>query len=543
MEFPVKVYNNSPSDYNGAAFLVFGNSFYDYDFTTGTATGAIFAKPGAIEVSQDGVNFFPITNAFADTAFPTNAYQNPTGPFNLPPAQPILSDFGLPVADPNFNPTGMTTAQIVAAYNGSGGGTPVSIASTGLAWIQYVRISGASGGVNVDALSVVDPLPAPVTVGAFNPAQLDQTLGLYVDATGVFQGTAGTSVKWLRGGVANTYGNTWYFIRQNGEFLAWNGARSAGGAMIASGTIMAYLDPQVFVHPDLLYNASTATLSGADATEAAQLDQTLGLFVGTSMAFSHGTYNPNVETLRGTANLAFGNTWYFIQRDGAFVAWNGKPGTGGTTLYTFNPQLFLDPQLLYDASAATLDSADATEAQQLDLTLGLFVDVGGLFPDVQGTDARWLRGQANSFGNPWYFIQSDGEFVAWNGMKTAGGKKIATGTVLYQFAPQLFLDPELLYDAAQPSLPAGQVVQALEFQATLGLFVDAQGFFPDVQNTNAKWLRGQPNQFGNTWYIVQSDGEFVAWNGRRDASGRKIASGTLLYQFDPQVFLTPEPLL
>src|SRR5262249_39480027 len=147
--------------------------------------------------------------AAADTAYPTNGYQNPTGPFGLPPAHPILSDFGLPV-DLNFDATGLTLAQIVAAYNGSGGGTPVDISSTGLPWIQYGRVHGAPNGLEGDAFSVVDPLPQAQTVGSLNLPRIDETLGLYVDATGYFHAPAGTSVKWLRGGEANDHGNTWY---------------------------------------------------------------------------------------------------------------------------------------------------------------------------------------------------------------------------------------------------------------------------------------------------------------------------------------------
>src|SRR5262249_15612339 len=76
VKFPVQVYDNPSSANFGADFLVFGSAFDVYDFNTGTATGSVFSKPGQIEVSQDGVNFYPITSAFADTAFPTNAYQN-----------------------------------------------------------------------------------------------------------------------------------------------------------------------------------------------------------------------------------------------------------------------------------------------------------------------------------------------------------------------------------------------------------------------------------------------------------------------------------
>jgi hypothetical protein len=537
VKFPVKVYDNPISDHSGADFLVFGNAFYNFDFNTLKATGGVFAEPGQIELSQDGVNFFPITSAFADTAFPTNGYQNPTGPFDPPPTNAIPSDFGLPV-NLSFNETGLTLAQIVAAYNGSGGGTPVDISSTGLPWIQYVRVSGAAGGVEVDAMSVVNPLPAPTPISSLSLSQIDATLGLYAPSNGFFQGANGVNNKWLLSSVRNSHGNFWYFIHPNGDVLAWNGKRSSSGGMVAAGTVEYRLEPDVFVHPATLYDASDATLSPANTDIAQNLDESLGLFVGTP-AFRNGTISPTFKWLRGKVN-ALGSTWYYINSNGDLYAWNGSKKL---LIQTFEPQLYLDPQLLYNASQATLSPTDALQAQQLDQTLGLFVDAAGVYPNVQNTNAKWLRGQPNASKNVWYFIRDNGQFVAWDGETAAKGKKIATGTVLYQFDPQVFLDPQLLYDAAQSTLSAGQSVEAKQLEETLGLFIDAKGLFTNVHDTSAKWLRGQTNQFGTTWYFIRPDGELVAWNKKTDSMGRKVATGTVLYQFDRQVFLNLEVLL
>ena len=92
-------------------------------------------------------------------------------------------------------------------------------------------------------------------------------------------------------------------------------------------------------------------------------------------------------------------------------------------------------------------------------------------------------------------------------------------------------------------LPAMQTVEGRQLQADLGLYIDPRGLFANVHDTSAKWLRGQPNQYGATWYFIRANGELVAWNKRADSKGRKYATGTVLYQFDPQVFLNPEVLL
>lgn len=539
IKFPVQVHDNPPGRNGGSDFLIFGNDFYILNFDTDRATGLDFEEMGRIEVSQDGVTFFDITTPFPDTPFPTNGYQNPTGNFDLPPTNPIFSDFGRPV-DLSFDETGLTLEQIVAAYNGSGGGLPVDIAGTGLSWIQYVRIHGADFGVEIDALSVVNPLPEAVTVGSFSTSGVDEELGLYVDAKGFFQGTSGTSVKWLRGGTINVHGNDWYFLQPTGDLLAWTGKRNASGKMVARGTVVAHFDPDVFVHPALLYNGSLASLPTGEAATARTLDESLGLYVGAD-GFEHGSIGREVKWLRGAKN-SFNNDWYFINRSGDLFAWNGSRAARGQLVQAFDSQLFLDPQLLHDASEATLSPTDAVAAQQFDETLGLFVDDAGFFPKVKGTDEKWLRGENNSAGNPWYFLRSNGDFVAWDGTKR-NGKMIASGVVLRNFDDQVFLDPQLLYLAAQPALTAEQTLQARQFQDMLGLFVDADGFYPKVRGTDAKWLRGQPNAFGTTWYFVNRSGQFVAWSGAKDGQGRMIAAGTILYTFPVAVFLNPEPLL
>ena len=106
VKFPVQVFDRPASEFFPPDFLVFGNSFYLFDFNTGPRHRRRVRRAGPDRVSQDGVTFFPITNAFADTAFPTNGFRNPTA-FDLPPANPILSDFGRPV-NLSFNEIGLT---------------------------------------------------------------------------------------------------------------------------------------------------------------------------------------------------------------------------------------------------------------------------------------------------------------------------------------------------------------------------------------------------------------------------------------------------
>ena len=153
----------------GIDLLVFGNAFFVLDFSSGTATGDTFGEAGRIEVSADGVDFFAVPDVFADGDFPTLGFQDTDEPFPSSPGS-IPTDFTRPV-DPTFDPTAMTTAQIVAAYAGSGGGAGVDIGSVGLSEVSFVRIindaPGDSGvAAQIDGFADVSAVPEPASAAA-----------------------------------------------------------------------------------------------------------------------------------------------------------------------------------------------------------------------------------------------------------------------------------------------------------------------------------------------------------------------------------------
>jgi hypothetical protein len=156
---------DDPSHLYGVDFIVFGNTgFIDFNYPSGQigSPAALFGLGLAtIEVSADGNTFFPVPG-LADGLFPTQAYLD-SGPFDPVPGL-VPTNFQRPV-----NPalslndfSGLSYAQALALYDGSGGGTPVDISSTGLAAASYVRISLADDGdagtelhAELDAMALV----------------------------------------------------------------------------------------------------------------------------------------------------------------------------------------------------------------------------------------------------------------------------------------------------------------------------------------------------------------------------------------------------
>ncbi|MFZ4573944.1 MAG: hypothetical protein ACOYN0_06070 [Phycisphaerales bacterium] len=162
---------DDPMNPFGLDLIVFGNagfidqSFSDPDVAVGTATpeGALFGRGrgSAVEVSANGTTWFPVSGS-VDALFPTLGYLDLAGPYDLGPGS-VQSDFTRPV-DPGLSPGGMSFNQLVAAYDGSGGGTGFDISTTGLPSISFVRITNVSlvsAAFEVDAFADVSPIPAP----------------------------------------------------------------------------------------------------------------------------------------------------------------------------------------------------------------------------------------------------------------------------------------------------------------------------------------------------------------------------------------------
>ncbi len=149
----------------GIDLLVFGNAFYSIDFGTFLATGALDDDGGQIEVSANGVDFFPVTGS-ADGGFPTVGYLDVSEPFPLLDGA-LWSDFTKPVNPAALGSVaGMSTSQIIAAYDGSGGGLGVDISSSGLASISFIRFSNPVGSLKtpeIDAVADVRAVPEPAT--------------------------------------------------------------------------------------------------------------------------------------------------------------------------------------------------------------------------------------------------------------------------------------------------------------------------------------------------------------------------------------------
>lgn len=167
---------NDPNNPYGIDFLVFGNSFYVGNGSVSDATnmnaytlaGGIFSESVLVSVSQNGTDWYTFSNGpSGDSAYPTNGYLWDAETATWTDTQ---SDFTKPV-DPSLTVSkGDTAAEIIAAYEGSGGGTGYDLDDlyplygVTLDWIQYIKVEGITGysGGEIDAFADVAASPVPV---------------------------------------------------------------------------------------------------------------------------------------------------------------------------------------------------------------------------------------------------------------------------------------------------------------------------------------------------------------------------------------------
>ena len=170
VKFDHKVMDDPDNPYN-LDFLVFGNSFYTgsgfvsdvTNLNTYMLTGGGWMEPVTVSVSQDGNEWYTYADGpYGDGAFPTQGYA-----YDAANARwtDIEMDFTKPV-DPSLVDTlaagGMSAADAIALYQGSGGGTGFDLAESGYHWIQYIKVEGTGG--EIDAFSDVAPtVPVPGT--------------------------------------------------------------------------------------------------------------------------------------------------------------------------------------------------------------------------------------------------------------------------------------------------------------------------------------------------------------------------------------------
>ncbi len=158
---------DDPGHLFGVDLIIFGNGFFaDDDYPNGHVAGVFADGPFRVSVSADNVNWVELATDRYDGLFPTLGYLDLDGPYDTQPGS-VPSDFTRPL-DPSLTMAdfdGRTFDEIVAMYDGSGGGIPLDIGPAGLTAVRYVRIDVPAGATSpeIDAFAAV-PEPSSATL-------------------------------------------------------------------------------------------------------------------------------------------------------------------------------------------------------------------------------------------------------------------------------------------------------------------------------------------------------------------------------------------
>lgn len=152
---------DDPDNPFGVDLLVFGNAFFTNFGGQLTCTGALYDEGGRIEVSADGIDFRELPGLSADGGVPTLGYRDIDAFATIAGAAP--TDFTRPV-DPVLIDLMLESSvcwdELLIAYDGSGGGTPIDLATVGLAQATHIRItvdSDAGSLPEIDGFADVAP--------------------------------------------------------------------------------------------------------------------------------------------------------------------------------------------------------------------------------------------------------------------------------------------------------------------------------------------------------------------------------------------------
>lgn len=168
---------NGASHLFGVDLIVFTNSFFvDMDYPNGQIgdPALTFAQDALrLSVSENGVDFV-LLGEFGQEQFPTQGYLDVPALAFVPGDSP--TDFTRPV-NPALSLSdfaGLSYAEALALYDGSGGGLPIDIGPSGLSSVRYVRVEAgpdaASGAtVEIDGFAAV---PEPGSLALLSAAVL-----------------------------------------------------------------------------------------------------------------------------------------------------------------------------------------------------------------------------------------------------------------------------------------------------------------------------------------------------------------------------------
>lgn len=350
--------------------------------------------------------------------------------------------------------------------------------------------SGGTGPGNSNPLAKLDPIYWWYPDMLFDASQeylayaIDKRLGLNLSGTDSFD-FAHLSERWVLG----TGG--WFFITPDGGFY---------DASTTTYTRLTTLDPIYYSQLDRLYNAQPARIAVDQSALSANPKQlkinTVADFVG-QWVVELNTFNVGTSQIQERFTLTVQNKVPTIVQVG--------PQQMSTTTNFINVGI----------NASDADPGDSVflnaMAGHKGYIFGNLYNISSVDPTAYfSANEKWLRGNYDQFGKPWYLILPSGKVYAWNGAATAAGTLIDSGpnaTLVDTLDPLYYYRPDLLINT-RTGVGNGSAGNGNDLAFALHLHSDNGNFYLNTRGHQELWLLDA----AGSWYYITPQGDLFNIN-------------------------------
>jgi subtilisin-like proprotein convertase family protein len=361
--------------------------------------------------------------------------------------------------------------------------------------------------------------------------QLTQKYDLEEIGGSFYTNTDGHQAKWVYSPILNQFGQHWYTLTLNtggtqAILTAWEGYADS-----EVGTVVATLDPSVYANPTLLTNATALP----DPAVTATVSNTGTLMIGLPSSDYIGTFKVTVTASDGL--LSSSQTVTVTSTDTAPVVTVANGMTpipqGGSQSSAHLSFPVTDSVTVTDAENDTTTTTASVASYSLPFALQQQYQFKGLGYFTAGATAYVLQAvSSNSFGNPYYLLNSSGGLYAYDGSGSYA-HTFANVTPLANLGADTYIDPTLLLNAQAPTNYTNLYNTQQQYQFTgLGYFTNS-GVTAYVLHSN------QAGAGVSGYYLLTPNGSLYAYDGSGNYATDTSNSANLIATFEPAVYVSP----